>query len=170
MEGFREISPYEIDYAAKRIGKDWMLITVRDEKKGSVNAMTASWGCMGVLWNKPVCVCFIRPQRHTFALTEQNDRISLAFLGDGYRDALRLCGTKSGKDTDKLKEAGLSAAEIDGIPVIREAKLVLLCRKLYADDLKQDCFIDPSLLSNYKANDFHRMYVLEIEGAYQKAD
>ncbi len=166
--GFQAVSPEAIGNAVKLIGTDWMLITAKDEKRNRANAMTASWGCMGVLWNKPVCVCFIRPQRHTYALAEQNDRLSLAFFGGGYRDALRLCGTKSGKDTEKLKEAGLSTFEIGGVPVIRQAELVLIGRKLYADDLKKECFIDPSLLSNYKAGDFHRMYVLEIEEAYQK--
>lgn len=167
--GFQAISPEEIDNAVKLIGTDWMLITAKDEKNNRTNAMTASWGCMGVLWNKPVCVCFIRPQRHTFTLAEQNDRLSLAFFGDGYRDALRLCGSKSGRELDKLKEAGLSAVEIGEVPVIREADLVLIGRKLYADDLKKDSFIDQTLLSNYKMGDFHRMYVLEIERAYRKS-
>ncbi len=168
--GFQAISPEEIGNAVKLIGTDWMLITAKDTEKNRANAMTASWGCMGVLWNKPVCICFIRPQRHTYALAEQNDRLSLAFFGDGYRDALRLCGTKSGRDLDKLTEAGLTAVEIEEVPVIQEAELVLIVQKLYADDLKKDGFLDPSLLSNYKNNDFHRMYVLEIEGAYQKRE
>ena len=77
--GFQAISPEEIENAVRLIGSDWMLITAKDEANHRANAMTASWGCMGVLWNKPVCVCFIRPQRHTFALAEANDRLSLAF-------------------------------------------------------------------------------------------
>ena len=166
--GFQTISPEEIDYAVKRIGTDWMLITAKDEENDRVNAMTASWGCMGVLWNKPVCVCFIRPQRHTYTLAEQNDCLSLAFFGDGYRDALRLCGTKSGRDQDKLAEAGLTAAEVHGVPIIKEADLILIGRKLYADDLKKDAFLDSTLLSNYKNGDFHRIYVLEILKAYRK--
>lgn len=166
LQGFREISPYELENALKLIGKDWMLITAKDGD--SANAMTASWGCMGVLWNKPVAVCFIRPQRYTFGLTEREDRISLAFLGEEYRDALRLCGTRSGKDCDKLSLAGLTVSECDGVPVISEAKLLLICRKLYADDLKESCFIDGELLKNYENGDFHRAYVLEIELALIK--
>ena len=163
---FQAISPKDVENAVKLIGDDWMLITAKDEKNGRVNAMTASWGCMGVLWNKPVCVCFIRPQRHSFSLVEREERISLAFLGDRYRDALRLCGSKSGRDLDKLRAAGLRAVKIDGVDSIAEARLILICRKLYADDMKQDSFLDPSLLANYPNGDFHRIYVLEIEGAY----
>ena len=166
MEGFREISPYEIDYAAKRIGKDWMLITVRDEEKGSVNAMTASWGSLGVLWNKCVCTCFVRPQRHTFGLLESEESFTVAFLDEEYRDALRLCGRVSGKDRDKLAEAGLTVADAQGVPAVAEAQMILVCRKLYADDLKEEGFLDDSLLAHYEAKDFHRMYVCEIQRAY----
>ena len=128
--------------------------------------MTASWGCMGVLWNHPVGVCFIRPQRHTYGLAEQNERFSLCFLGKGHRSALGLCGRESGRDGDKLARAGLTATETDGVPVVGESELILVCRKLYADDLREDSFIDRSLLGHYAQKDYHRMYICQIEHAY----
>ncbi|MBQ9112358.1 MAG: flavin reductase family protein [Clostridia bacterium] len=166
LNGFSEISPYELGNALRMIGKEWMLITAKDGEK--VNAMTASWGCMGVLWNKPVAVGFIRPQRHTYGLAEAQERISLAFLGEDRREALNICGSKSGRDCDKLMLAGLCAEDFDGVPVIREAEVILICRKLYADDLREGAFIDSTLLSNYKNGDYHRMYVWEIEKALIK--
>lgn len=165
-DGFREIAPSALENAIKLIGKDWMLITTEDQERSNVNAMTASWGCLGVLWNKPVCICFVRPQRHTFTLLEKTERFSLAFFGEEYRAALTLCGTKSGRDCDKLWESGLHAAKADGVPVIAEARILLICRKLYADDLKKENMLDPGLLSHYANNDFHRAYVCEIEHAY----
>lgn len=161
LERFKEISPYELDNALKLIGKDWMLITARDGEK--VNAMTASWGCLGVLWNRPIAVCFIRPQRHTFGLAEEQDRLSLAFFGQDRRDALSLCGTKSGRDCDKISEAGFTTSDADGVPVINEAQILVIGRKLYADYIKEDCFIDNKMLDFYKEKDFHKAYVLEIE-------
>lgn len=161
LEQFKEISPYELDNALKLIGKDWMLITARDGEK--VNAMTASWGCLGVLWNRPIAVCFIRPQRHTFGLAEEQDRLSLAFFGQNRRDALSLCGTKSGRDCDKISEAGFTTSDADGVPVINEAQILVIGRKLYADYIKEDCFIDNKMLDFYKEKDFHKAYVLEIE-------
>ena len=161
LEQFKEISPYELDNALKLIGKDWMLITARDGEK--VNAMTASWGCLGVLWNRPIAVCFIRPQRHTFGLAEEQDRLSLAFFGQDRRDALSLCGTKSGRDCDKITEAGFTTSDADGVPVINEAQILVIGRKLYADYIKEDCFIDNKMLDFYKEKDFHKAYVLEIE-------
>ena len=166
--GFREISPLMLENAMQKIGKEWMLITVQDEKNHRANAMTASWGALGVLWGKNICTCFVRPQRHTYTLMEEKKRCSIAFLTEEYRSALRVCGSESGRDTDKLQKTGLSTVEIDGVPVIREADTVLLCRKLYVDDLKKECFLDPSLLSHYAAGDYHRCYILEIEKVYRK--
>ena len=60
MKAFKEISAYELENAMKLIGKDWMLLTAEDTKNQRVNAMTASWGMMGVLWNKCVCTVFVR--------------------------------------------------------------------------------------------------------------
>jgi len=163
---FYEIDAKELENACRLIGTDWMLITARDGEK--TNAMTASWGSLGILWNKPVCTCFIRPQRHTYGLVEKEDRISIAFMPEGYRDALNYCGSHSGRDEDKLEGAGLSAAELDGVPVIAEADTLLICRKLYFGDLSEEGFVDSRLLSNYKNRDFHRFYVCEIEKAYKR--
>ncbi len=168
MQNFHEISAGSLDNAMTLIGKQWMLITVKDEKENKVNAMTASWGALGVLWGKNVAICFVRPQRYTYGLTEESDRFSLAFFKDGYRDALKICGTKSGRDGDKLAMAGLTTVDCDGVPAIAEADLVLVCRKLYADDLRENAFLDPSLLSNYEAKDYHRVYVCEIERVYER--
>ena len=164
MRNFRRISAEELENVFHLFDKDWTLITAGDAD--SVNTMTASWGGMGVLWNRPVAFCFIRPQRHTFTLIEANEHLSLSFFDEGYRAALRLCGSKSGRDIDKFQAASLTPAFEDGTPFVSEARLVLLCKKLYADDLKESAFVLPELLENYKAGDFHRMYICEIEKIY----
>ena len=171
MENFQIISPNAVDEVFDRIGKEWMLITAKGKNEAGqevVNTMTASWGGMGILWNRPVAFCFIRPQRYTYQFTEQSERFSLSFLGEQYRDALKLCGTKSGRDLDKFAAAGITPSEADGVPYVKEAELVFLCRKLYADDLKKQCFLLPDLLANYKEDDFHRVYVVEIESVLKK--
>ena len=158
---YQKQTPEQLENVFRLIGKDWMLITAAGEREDgsqTVNAMTASWGGMGVLWNKPVAFCFIRPQRYTYTLTEQSERFSLCFFTEEHRAALRLFGTKSGKDTDKFAATGLTPVQEDGVPYVKEARLILRCRKLYAQDLEEACFIDPTLLDNYKEKDFHRMY------------
>src|SRR5574344_709569 len=87
------------------IGKEWMLVCAGNKEK--FNMMTASWGCLGWLWNKPVAVVFIRPERYTYGFVEDNARVTLSFFGQECRKALQICGTKSGRDCDKVAEAGL---------------------------------------------------------------
>ena len=161
---FRSVAPASLpDNFFTRIGDDWMLITAANSE-GTVNTMTASWGCAGILWNKPVAICFIRPQRYTYAFTEDSDTLTLSFFpAGGYRNALRYCGTKSGRDGDKFAATGLTVEKTaEGTPYVGEANLVLVCRKLYADDLNENCFIDPEMLKHYAAKDYHRFYVCEI--------
>ena len=167
---FRKISPEDIERVIKRIGKDWMLICAYDEENKRTNAMTASWGTMGVLWNKPVCICFVRPERHTHTLLEKNEKFSIAFLSEEYREALRFCGKESGRELDKLGACGLETEEIDGAFAVSDAELALVCKKLYVDELRESSFLDKSLLKNYENGGYHTMYVCEIVGAYLKGE
>ena len=161
---YHTIDPRELGNAMKMIGDDWTLITA-EKADGTVNTMTASWGFMGVLWNKPTCAVFIRPQRHTLGFVEEAERLSLTFFGEEHRGALKLCGTKSGREIDKISAAGLTLCHTDtGVPYFEEAKTVLVCRKLYADTLKPENFVDRALVSaNYPKEDYHRVFICEIE-------
>lgn len=162
MSDFLQTSARDFDPLFDRIGSDWMLICAGDGK--CANAMTASWGGCGVLWNLPVAFCFVRPQRFTHEILEKSDRFALAFFDGLHRDALQYCGTHSGRDGDKFTAAGLTCAHTaDGVPYPAEASKILVCRKLYADALKHDAFVDNSLLSHYKNGDFHTTYIGEIE-------
>ena len=165
---FTPVRPEDFDGAFERIGKDWMLISASDGER--TNTMTASWGCIGVLWHKPVAVCFIRPTRYTHSITEESDRLSLAFFeGEEYRTALTYCGRNSGRDGDKFAASGLTPLFTEGgVPYPKEASTVLICRKLYADHIKESSFIDASMLSHYPQKDYHRVYICEIEAVLQK--
>jgi flavin reductase (DIM6/NTAB) family NADH-FMN oxidoreductase RutF len=158
-----EISPYQIlDNPFKLIGKDWMLIAAGETD--SFNMMTASWGALGELWNKRVAFCFVRPHRYTFSFMERAEVYTLNFFDELYRSALDLCGSRSGRDVNKAQETGLTAiAGTDGAVYFAQARLVLECRKLYAQDIDPDRFVDQAIPSqSYPKRDFHRMYVGEI--------
>ncbi len=149
------------DNVFRLIGKDWMLITAGTLE--SWNTMTASWGGLGVLWSKPVAFCFIRPPRHTYRFMERHGTFSLSFFEEKYRDALTLCGTKSGRDVDKAKETGLTpVAGNEGTVHFKQARLVLECRKLYFHDIDPARFLDQSIEENYPKKDYHRMYIGEV--------
>lgn len=169
MRNFEKTDARELENAIKAIGDEWMLITVDDKEKGRANAMTASWGAMGVLWNRPVCICFVRPERYTYSLLTKEKELSIAFLGSDRRDALAICGRESGRDTDKLEKCNLSIEYLNGVPMIREASVLISCRVLYEDDLKETAFLDKTLLSNYASAGYHRMFICEITEAYKRA-
>jgi flavin reductase (DIM6/NTAB) family NADH-FMN oxidoreductase RutF len=159
---FKEIKSTEMDENVfELIGKTWMLITAGDKK--SFNTMTASWGGMGVLWNKNVVFCFIRPQRYTYEFVENNDVFTLSFYSECYRDALNLCGAKSGRDIDKAKATGLIPIYSDGGVFFEQAKIVIVCRKIYFQDIDPTNFLDENIEKNYSNKDYHRMYIGEIE-------
>lgn len=162
MTSFKPVKPESIQQNAfEMIGKDWMLVTA--EADGKCNSMTASWGGLGVLWNKNVAYVFIRPQRHTKQFVDQADTFSLTFFTEDHRKALNYMGSVTGKDEDKIKGAGLTLKHIDGTPYFDEARLVIRCKKLFVQDLKPESFIDTTLIEKvYSEKDFHTMYVAEI--------
>jgi flavin reductase (DIM6/NTAB) family NADH-FMN oxidoreductase RutF len=169
MDGFKRIDPATIDdNFIKLIGADWMLITAGDHVE--CRTMTASWGCVGYMWNRPIAVAVIRPQRHTFEFTEREQMMTLSFFDEQHREALQYCGTHSGRSEDKIHNAGLSVTFTDeDVPAITQARLVLECKKLYCDMLKAENFLDKSIIDKwYPGEDFHKAYFLEITNAYIK--
>lgn len=144
------------------IGKDWLLITA--EKDGKVNTMTASWGCLGFLWNKKVAYIFIRPQRYTKEFVDASAKLSLSVLPNSYRKELGYLGRVSGRDEDKIAKANLTVKEYDHVPYFEEARLTFIGKKLYAQYLEENCFIEKDIIEKqYPEKDFHMMYVVEIE-------
>ena len=126
---FSRIDPKELDQNVfSMIGEQWMLVTAGTAER--CNTMTASWGGLGVLWGKPVATVYIRPQRYTLEFVERENCFTLSFFGEEYRKALALCGSKSGRDVDKVKECGFTVAGAAcGAPYFEEAGLVLVCKR-----------------------------------------
>lgn len=159
----REIKPEELQKNPfHMIGREWLLVTAK--KDGKANTMTASWGGVGIMWNKPVAYIFLRPQRYTKEFVDQSDTFSLSVLGEEYRKTLTYLGTVSGRDEDKIEKSGLHVIHDGETPYFEEANAVLICRKLYAQSYDPACFIDKSLdEKNYPDKDYHVMYIAEIE-------
>lgn len=168
MATFKNITPSEItNNPFDLIGKDWALVTCGNADK--FNTMTVSWGGVGIMWGKPVAYTFIRPQRYTFEFTETNDYFSMSFFDEELRDALKFCGSKSGRDYDKVKETGLTTAfSENGVPYFEEAKLVFICKKMYSQFLKEDSITDADSVSKWYNNDYHKMYISEITNVLVK--
>ena len=163
---FKKIDINNFDFNPfTKIGKTWMLVTSGDSKNS--NTMTASWGGFGVLWGKNVAFTFIRPQRYTKEFIDNTSTFSLCFFDEDYKKILSYLGTISGKDENKIEKSGFTPLFLDNTPCFEEAKLVLVCRKLYNQNILPDCFLDSSLAEKwYKQKDYHTMYISEIEKIY----
>jgi flavin reductase (DIM6/NTAB) family NADH-FMN oxidoreductase RutF len=120
---------------------------------------------MGILWGRPVCFCVIRPQRYTREFMEKSESFTLSFFEEEYRDALNLCGTRSGRGFEKVQAAGLTpvAGALPQTTTFAEARLVIACRKIYFQDIDPAHFVDPSIQDSYPQKDYHRMYIGEIK-------
>lgn len=162
---WKKIDPKQIEHNVfSMIGDQWMLVTAGS--KENCNTMTASWGGLGVLWNKPVATAYIRPQRYTKQFLDENEYFTLSFFGEEYRKALSLCGSKSGRDTDKVKECGFTVMESrDGAPYFGEAELVLVCRKHFVQQMDPANIPEDICSSVYPTRDYHYIYIGEITEA-----
>ena len=165
---FNKIDPKQLDLNPfSAIGDKWMLVTAGDSNKA--NTMTASWGGAGVLWNKNVVTCYIRPQRFTRELIDANENFSVSFLPEEFRKQLVYCGRVSGRDEDKITGSGLTLLNDYAAPCFEEADTVLICKKIYVGELKPQGIVYPEHdEANYPAKDYHIVYIGEITEALVK--
>ncbi len=146
-----------------------VLITAKVGDK--VNPMTIGWGSIGVEWGKPLFTAYVRPCRYTHEMIEATGEFTINVPLDNVKNILGFCGTKSGRDVDKVKELGLTLEDpmVISTPGIKELPLTLECKVIYKQDqvmsqLRED------LLERYydrnDANDYHTAYYAEIVSAY----
>ena len=165
---FKRVDPKELNFNVfSAIGDQWMLITA-----GTVehcNTMTASWGGLGILWGKPMAIAYIRPQRYTKQFVDEQDYFTLTFFSEDYRKQLALCGTKSGRDIDKVKECGFTVAAAEGgAPYFEQAELALVCRKQMVMPMDPAAIPDEVKEKHY-TGDYHDIYWGEIVEVLVKA-
>lgn len=161
----KEIAVRELkENPVKLISEDWALLTAKDSDKGSCNPMTVSWGGVGELWGADTATVYVRESRYTKALMDKEDYFSLCFFGAEQKEALRFCGSKSGRDYDKIRETGLTPVYDEAAPYFKEAKIVIVCRKKARIYLDEAGFLDENIMKKwYSDHDMHYIYFGEIE-------
>ncbi|MBD3236585.1 MAG: flavin reductase family protein [Candidatus Eisenbacteria bacterium] len=142
----------------------WFLLTAGDFDRDRYNTMTVAWGSLGTMWNRPFAQVVVRPTRHTYGFIEEFDTFTLCAFGEAQREALKLLGTRSGRDGDKIRASGLTpvAAQRVAAPGFAEAELIIECRKIYWDDFDPRHFLEPAIERCYPEQDYHRIYYGEI--------
>lgn len=163
----KEISVSELQFnPMTMIAKEWMLVTAGNEQRG-YNTMTASWGHLGSIWGHggglPTAVVYLRPQRYTKEFVDREELFTITVFPEEYRKALGYLGSHSGRDGDKVAAAGLTPVFGEDYTYFAEAKLTLICRKLYRAPVVPEGFLDQSIVDEYyPQRDFHDMYIGEI--------
>ena len=138
----------------------WALLTAGN--KDSYNTMTISWGSLGTLWNKPIATVYVKPVRYTHQFLDKNDYFTISFFPEEYRNALTLLGTKSGRDCDKVNEAGLTSDFLEKSVTFKEAKTTLLCKKIYRQDLDVSNMPENVIKTYYTTEAAHTMFIGEV--------
>ena len=162
------------DYAGailEGIGKG-ALLTVKAD--GKVNSMTVGWGTLGIEWGKPICTVFVRESRFTKTLLDKNPEFTLNIpMDEDCREILKLCGTKSGRELDKIEALGLTLEESEAVsvPGIRELPLTLECKVIYKQDqdpaaMNEDALSHYPKTPEFPEGDFHTAYYGQIVNVY----
>lgn len=165
------IDPF--DYAGEfpKNMKRGILLTTK--ARGTVDTMTIGWGTIGIEWGRPVFVAYVRESRFTRELLDENPEFTVNVpMGQVDGSILGFCGTKSGRDMDKIRELGLHLEEPLNIsvPGIRELPLTLECKVIYrnpqpVDRLPQE-IVDRYYPETNGKRDAHIAYYGQIVAAY----
>ena len=137
-----------------------------------VNTMVIGWGHIGIEWGKPIFVAYVRESRHTKTMVENHGEFTVNVpVGDVDSNIIKVCGTKSGRDLDKIRELGLNLvdSELISVPGIREMPLTLECKVIYRniqDESRLPKNIQDRYYSAINAKDYHIAYYGEIVNAY----
>ena len=158
------------------VDKGVLLTTKAD---GQVDTMTIGWGTLGNEWHKPIFTVFVRESRYTKVLLDKHPEFTINVPYGQYDPAevkkiLAVCGTKSGRDTDKIKELGLTleAGETVDVPGICQLPLTLECKVIYRQDQDPDAINEENTARHYPRNqqfpqgDYHTAYYGQITDAY----
>jgi flavin reductase (DIM6/NTAB) family NADH-FMN oxidoreductase RutF len=156
-----------LEIAMENLHKRGAFLTVKSGDK--VNTMTISWGSIGYQWGRPVFTVMVRKSRYTHELIENSDEFTVSIpLTDGQKNALALCGTKSGRDMDKIKESNicLNPGKKIKTPVISGNSTHYECRIVFKQEMNPELIHGDVMSSSYKNGDLHTIYCGEILDCY----
>lgn len=163
------------DYAGQIVQAMNPGILATTKAHGQVNTMTIGWGTLGIEWNRPVFILFVRESRYTKQMLEENGEFTINVpLGDCDKKILSYCGTKSGRDTDKIADLGLHLEEGEtiSVPGIRELPLTLECKVIYKQDQDPNAIPTDIQSRSYPPffpdgrGDYHTAFYGQILNAY----
>ena len=146
--------------------RKWALLSAGTED--DFNTMTISWGGLGTIWNKPVATVYVRTSRYTHEFMDRNDYFTVSFYPGELKKTLGVLGTKSGRDTDKMHDSGLTPVRARESVSFSEAEVTLVCRKLFTQPMPVER-IPQDIVGTFYCNDApHDMYIGEVVSVIRK--
>ena len=100
------------------------LITSR--AAGKDNIMAASW-VFPLSFEPAMFGVSVSPKRYSFDLIRKGKAFGINIPDPALKEAVMICGTKSGKETDKFVEAKLTKEEGKHVPLIKECPVSIEC-------------------------------------------
>ena len=155
--------------AVELFAKDWMVLAAGNEEK--MNAMTISWGGLGQLWEMPVVTVYVSGSRYTHGFMEKYDHFTVSLFPNDKRKALLYIGSHSGRDGDKLKDAGLTPEFTnEGNPSFKEAVMTIECKKIYSHTFEKEKLPESvrSMYGDESRMKLHTMYIGQIERVWAR--
>ena len=159
---------YQLDQTLDRLAHGGLLLA-STRGDGASNAMIIGWATIGVIWGLPVMVVLVRPSRYTYGFIEESGEFTVNVPTPEMADLVKLCGTRSGRDVDKLAHVATSMGQrvecvtLDACPVVYE------CRVVHWNDLQPEV-LEPGLLNKaYPQGDYHRLYYGQILGTFSRS-
>ena len=162
----KEVELFDVTHETlDKLDGDGILLVAGDPP----NPMTIGWATVGHIWSKQVMTVLVRPVRHTYSLMESVKDFSVCVLPDDHRRSLNFCGTRSGRDTDKIKACGFNVEKCLRADAffIAESAVHFECRIIHKHALDPST-LDPAIIERYyPLKDFHMVYYGEILGIYR---
>ena len=165
----KEINQCSIkDIVIDEFKNKFALVTAR-KKDGSFNMCTVAWGSIGELWSKDVVTVYVKENRYTYEFLQEDDYFTVTFFTPDQRDVLKICGTKSGRDIDKVKQCNLKPIVLENGITFENYRRVYLCKKIYQSPFKKECFVNSKEIIDkyYKDEPMHNFYIGEIIKVYE---
>ena len=168
---YETVAPKDFDENIfKLVGDDWTVITAGEQP----NSMVASWGGVGIMFNKPVTWCFLRANRYTLEKIRETGTYTMCYFPANYKGDILKFGTASGRNTDKMSQTKLTSMPTpDGAPAFAEAGIIIECKLIAAPTVSKDEFYTEEgkefLQGGYdEAKDWHKLVYGEITNIYIK--
>ncbi len=134
------------------------------DDRGEPNVMTIGWGTLGSVWSRPIWIVLVRPSRYSHGSIDRSGCFTVNVPGPELAEVCEICGSASGRDTDKFARCALTAERASKVqaPLVKECPIVYECRVVHANDVLAPTLADDIRRGAYRGGDFHRCYWGEI--------